>query len=126
MAHSLIRAVPRTTYTSVATAVDIVLVKYLITAPFVSMATILKIHTTPSTANNWILRTRPASFSEEEPNTFFTTSSGELAITFTQGSPNLFVAPFVAPVPDRVSLILSCPAVAATTTISVDLLGRDA
>ncbi len=70
--HTLVRLVPRTTYTTptgASATQDIVLVKYVVTAMFVSAVGIVRVHANPTTAFSVVFQ--PASLSEEEPNTFF-------------------------------------------------------
>lgn len=124
--YQVIPVCPRTPFTAVATATtEIPIARNLNTAGAVSAVLVAKVHAMPS-AGNWLILVRNAATSSEDPGINFVDSSATSTLTITGSTQNLYHLALSLPIGEQVNVFLSTPANAATLTISVDLIIRDA
>jgi hypothetical protein len=125
--HQIIPIIPRTPFTSVATAMELPLARNVNVAGAVSGVLVVKVHSSPTNSTTWTVHAQNAAVSAEDPGINFVDTSGDVVTKNISGTTqNLFHASFSAPIGEQVNVFLSAPAAAATITISVDLVIRDA
>lgn len=125
--HQIIPIIPRTPFTSVGTVLEVPLARNVNVAGAVSGVLVVKVHSSPTNSTSWTVHAQNSAVSAEDPGINFVDTSGDVVTKTVSGTTqNLFHASFSAPIGEQLNVFLSMPGIAATITISVDLIIRDA
>ena len=139
---AVVRCCPKTTFSAVAGAGaggpfpnDIVVVKYLETAMWVSGALVARLHSRSVMAANqyFDVYVYPTSYCDEDPSLDFVGTSNIATVRIdmtTPAAPGLLTSPFTGAIPEHVRVVLRTTqtngGAAFSAAIGIDLIGRPA